>query len=101
MRLPLRLSLGQACGMRTPWQWRTSTVMGNSDLVVPGTTDYWDNVVSVLLNNGSGGFNSSTDYDLTSDAPESLVAADLNGDGKPDLAVVCRGVIALAALMSF
>ena len=74
---------------------------GKLDLVVSGTTDYWDNVVSVLLNNGSGGFSSRTDYDLTSDAPESLVAADLNGDGKPDLAVVCRGVIDSSCLNVF
>ena len=42
--------------------------------------------VSVLLNNGDGTFAARVDYP-TGTAPASVAAADLNGDGKPDLAV--------------
>src|SRR5262249_23262064 len=52
-----------------------------NDLVggFPGT-------VSVLLNNGSGAFAAKVDYP-TGVHPLSVAAADLNGDGKPALAV--------------
>jgi hypothetical protein len=43
------------------------------------------NSVSVLLNNGSGGFSVSQTISVGS-SPRGLVAADLNGDGKIDLA---------------
>src|SRR5262249_35115003 len=41
--------------------------------------------VSVLLNQGDGTFQSAANY-IVGDKPFSLVVADLNGDGKPDLA---------------
>jgi len=45
------------------------------------------NSVSVLLGNGDGTFQSNVDYP-TSIGPMSLATGDINGDGKPDLAVV-------------
>jgi hypothetical protein len=45
--------------------------------------------VSVLLNLGNGTFAEAVDYDVGT-KPNSVAAADLNGDGKPDLAVTCR-----------
>jgi hypothetical protein len=42
--------------------------------------------MSVRLNNGNGSFAPKVDYP-TGDGPDSVAAADLNGDGKPDLAV--------------
>jgi hypothetical protein len=42
--------------------------------------------VSVLLGNGDGTFQPRVDYAIGS-APNSIVAADLNQDGRPDLAV--------------
>ncbi len=42
--------------------------------------------VSVLLGNGDGTFRSNTDFG-TGGMPVSLTIADLNGDGRPDLAV--------------
>src|SRR5207237_940145 len=41
---------------------------------------------SVLLNRGDGSFQARVDY-RTGKSPLSLAIADLNGDGKPDLAI--------------
>src|SRR5439155_15021534 len=48
------------------------------------------NTVSVLLGNGNGSFGARTDYG-TGSAPKSVAIGDLNGDGKPDLAVANTG----------
>jgi Rieske Fe-S protein len=42
--------------------------------------------VSVALGNGQGGFAASQAF-VTGPAPSALVAADLDGDGRTDLAV--------------
>ena len=42
--------------------------------------------VSVLLGNGDGTFGTKTDF-ATGDYPSSVAIGDLNGDGRPDLAV--------------
>ena len=42
--------------------------------------------MSVLLNNGDGTFAAKVDYPAGT-GPLAVAAADLNGDGKPDLAV--------------
>lgn len=57
--------------------------------VVCGTTD---GVVSVLLGNGDGTFQQAVTYDLSQGAPETIAAADLNGDHKVDIVVVSAGV---------
>ncbi len=44
------------------------------------------NTVSVLLGTGAGGFGAKTDF-ATGAVPASVAIGDLNGDGKPDLAV--------------
>lgn len=46
-----------------------------------------DNVVSVLTNNGAGGFNTAVPY-AVGQQPYDVVAGDLNGDGYPDLVAV-------------
>jgi hypothetical protein len=51
------------------------------------TSVFGDGVVSVLLGNGDGTFQAHHDYP-TGQSPTSVAIADLNGDGKPDLAVV-------------
>jgi Ca2+-binding RTX toxin-like protein len=59
---------------------------GKPDIVV---TDGDNNTVDVLLNNGTGGFNSATTYPVNS-YPVAVAIGDLNGDGKPDLVVAAQ-----------
>jgi hypothetical protein len=49
------------------------------------------NKVGVTLGNGDGTFGPETDYETTY-APEFVAIRDLNGDGRPDLAVSGSGV---------
>ena len=64
-----------------------SDVNGDGKLDLVALTPY--NGVYVFLGNGDGTFQTPTNYPLvTTAAPASAVAvADLNGDGKPDLAI--------------
>ena len=57
---------------------------GKLDLI---TANYYSSSLSVLTNNGSGGFVLSGTYTVGS-LPSQVVAADVNGDGKLDL--ICR-----------
>src|SRR6266511_5266172 len=52
--------------------------------------DALPNTVSVLLNGGDGSFRAKRDY-ATGPHPRSVAIADLNGDGKPDLAIAHEG----------
>ena len=66
---------------------------GQPDLVVANGAD---STVSVLLGNGNGTFQDSPDYlaqhtFAVGPQPFSVVAADLNGDGKPDLVTADYG----------
>jgi hypothetical protein len=58
---------------------------GRPDLVV-ANYPYASNSVSVLLGNGDGTFQAHQDFG-TASHPRSVIAADLNGDGAPDLVV--------------
>ena len=60
---------------------------GKQDLAT--ANDIGSDNVSVLLGNGNGTFAAEVDYPVGSGvtAPSAIAAADLNGDGKPDLAV--------------
>lgn len=65
---------------------------GKVDLISAnsGTFGVPDSSLSVLTNNGSGGFVTDGTYAVGS-APESVVAADFNGDGMTDL--ICANFI--------
>ena len=62
----------------------------NLDLAVAGWQD-----VAILLGNGTGSFGAATHFDVGSlphsNLLESVAIGDLNGDGKPDLAVANGG----------
>ena len=59
---------------------------GTLDLVISNANAN-ANTISVLLNQGAGTFAPHVDY-LTGGNPVSIAIGDLNGDGRPDLAVV-------------
>jgi hypothetical protein len=62
---------------------------GYLDIAVIGPTkiDGTGGAVSVLLNDGKGGFHAAAVYSSGGNAPTSIVAADVNRDGHPDLIV--------------
>ena len=67
---------------------------GKLDLLVSNEfaiNDYNNGTVGVLLGNGDGTFQASVTYDSGGNAAVSVAAADVNGDGKPDLAVANCG----------
>lgn len=76
---------------------------GKLDLVVAqctdldGCSDGSNGIVSVLLGNGDGSFRPAVSYSSGGPFPLSVAVADLNGDGKPDLAVA-NGNCSLAEL---
>jgi hypothetical protein len=51
------------------------------------------------MNHGDGSFDTKVEY-ATGSAPRSIVAADLNGDGKPDLALDNGGERAMSILLN-
>lgn len=77
-----------ATGFDHPYATAAADVNGDGslDLVVANTGQYaGGNTVSILLGNGDGTFQQRTDYG-TGVSPFDVAVADLNGDGKLDLA---------------
>ena len=74
---------------------------GKPDLVVAnGVADPASGyTVSVLLNKGGATFAPKVDYAAEKD-PIAVAAADLNGDAKPDLAVLSRGAKAVSVRLN-
>jgi hypothetical protein len=58
---------------------------GKADLVVSNKNGF-SSIVSVLLSNGDGSFKVPVTYGVQAD-PTAVALGDLNGDGKPDIAV--------------
>ena len=59
---------------------------GKADLAVT-SQDGSGNTLSVFMNNGDGTFAARQDYTTNSSATNGLSVGDVNGDGKPDIAV--------------
>lgn len=59
---------------------------GKADLAVSTQPNSSGPVISVLLGNGDGSFQSPTTYPAQSEGPNALAVGDFNGDGKLDLA---------------
>jgi hypothetical protein len=63
---------------------------GKPDIVVADYCDIWDckvGLVSILLGNGDGTFQTEVIYGSGGDQALSVAVADLNGDGRPDVVV--------------
>jgi VCBS repeat protein/PASTA domain-containing protein/FG-GAP repeat protein len=75
---PLSVAIGDLNG-----DGRPDLAIANFGGGVPST---FGNTVSVLLNTGDGSFEAKRDY-RTGISPDSVAIGDLNGDGKPDLAI--------------
>jgi hypothetical protein len=69
---------------------------GRPDLVVAnaGAFDEPDSTVSVLLGSGDGTFGGKTDF-LAGSAPGSVMVADLDGDGRPDIVVANHNSVSM------
>jgi hypothetical protein len=75
---------------------------GKIDLAVPFTTNAFAKYsLAVMLGNGDGTFQSAVQYS-TGVNPQALLAVDLNGDGKLDLAAACdpNSLVGLAGAVS-
>jgi hypothetical protein len=70
---------------------------GRPDLAV-ATYIFGSNTVSVLLGNGDGTLGVKSDY-ATGNSPVSVAIGDLNGDGRPDLAVANSGASSASVLI--
>ena len=57
------------------------------------------NDISVLMNHGGGNYLTKIDYPVEK-LPASVAIGDLNGDGKPDLAVANAGSNSVTVLWS-
>ena len=73
----------------TPYSWWVPEVMSSGDFNADGYPDLAvsnivPNCVSVLLNNGTGGFNTPANIAALS-TPGATLVQDLNADGKPDI----------------
>ncbi len=69
--------------------------IGKTDLVVANSA----NSIDVFLSNGDGTFAAPVNYPFTSGFPVAVIAADFNGDGKKDLAVVLEHIHMVAILL--
>jgi FG-GAP-like repeat/Abnormal spindle-like microcephaly-assoc'd, ASPM-SPD-2-Hydin len=71
---------------------------GRPDIALAGPVSGGQNEVSILINQGDGTLQSPVNYPV-SGIIEALAAADLNGDGKPDLIVPTGGTSASVSIL--
>jgi len=85
-RRPSSVAIGDLNGDRKPDLATTNNAAGV-------------NTVSVLLNRGNGSFQAKVDY-RTGSSPLSVEIGDLNGDGKPDLAIANSEASTVSVLLN-
>jgi FG-GAP-like repeat len=74
---------------RQPWDIAIGDVNGDGKADLVTANNKWAvNSISVYINRGAGRFSPRVDY-RTGHGPDSVAIADLNGDGKPDVATAC------------
>ena len=74
---------------------------GKPDLVVASSLNsnyFLNGSVSVLLGNGNGTFQAAVPYDAGGQSTSSVAAADVNGDGKPDV-LLANGAGSISVLL--
>jgi hypothetical protein len=74
---------------------------GDPDLAVSNQNDGYPNpgTVTVLLGNGKGAFRSTSVSPQTGSVPDTILVADFNGDGKPDLLTSNAGSNTISLLL--
>jgi hypothetical protein len=82
------------CGVDAAVQSVTAADVNGNGKVDLISANGVDETLTVLTNDGSGGFVLATNI-AVDDYPESVVAADVNGDGKVDLIVSYTGTLAV------
>lgn len=90
---------GTAVNLTTYPLTGTGTLLAAGDLKGKGNMDivaaeYWNDAVAVLLNNGDGTFQAPVETKLNlgfTARPFGIAIGDLNGDGKPDIALTLDG----------
>lgn len=88
-----------SCG-RGPTGIAAADVDRDGDIDLVTANWYWnESDVSVLRNNGTGGFPGRNDYPIAGTQPYQVAVGDLNGDTWPDLAVSLRGASPAAAIL--
>jgi FG-GAP-like repeat len=84
---------GQASGTFDTWGLATGDFNGDGKLDI-ATVSLNENILNVFLGNGDGTFTSTFNYTFVGpNSPRSVITADVNGDGKLDLIVVCSNTL--------
>ncbi len=68
----------------------------NDDIAVINAAD---NTLSILLGNGSGGFNATPSSPVTGQQPSAMVAGDVNADGKVDILVANKNANTVSVML--
>ena len=83
--------------LNTPWSVALADVTGDGNIDIV-TVDYFGNSVSLLINDGGGGFKAPQVFDVGANNPVSVALADVNGDGRIDIVTADSGSSSVSVL---